>query len=214
MQPTIIMKNQCADTDFKTLVNNSGMKLILSAIIILLLSSTSFAQTTYSLDKNHAKVGFSAVHFGISDIEGNFKIIDATLNSKKSDFTDAEITFTADVNSINTDVAFRDSDLKSENYFNAGKYPSIYFTSTSFKKLNSKNYRLLGNITIHGITKPVVFNVIYNGQAITAMKKNTAGFTINGMINRLDFGVGGSVITSGISNSITLRSNVEFTITE
>jgi polyisoprenoid-binding protein YceI len=204
MQPITKSKNEYA-----------ALKFIFCAITILLLSSTtSFAQKTYKLDKYHAKVGFSVVHFGISHIEGNFKIIDAMLDSKKVDFTDAAITFTADVNSINTDVEYRDNDLKSVNYFDAVKFPTINFKSTSFKKIAGKNYRLVGNITIHGITKPVVFNVIYNGQAVTAMKKPTAGFTITGTINRLGFGVGGPVITSGISNKIELQSNVEFTISD
>ena len=64
----------------------------------------------------------------------------------------------------------------------------------------------------YGVTKPVVFNVIYNGTAITAMKKPTAGFTITGKVNRLDYGVGSSPLTSGVSNEIELRANVEFTI--
>ena len=215
MQPISKNKNKHAATLCYSAVNNSIVKFIFSAISILLLSSTAlFSQKTYSLDKNHARVGFSVVHFGISNVEGNFKIIDASLDSKKVDFTDAAITFTADVNSINTDVEYRDNDLKSVNYFDAVKFPTINFKSISFKKLAGKNYRLSGNITIHGITKPVVFNVIYNGEAVTAMKKPTAGFTITGQINRLDFGVGGPVITSGISNKIELRSNVEFTISD
>jgi polyisoprenoid-binding protein YceI len=215
MQPITKSKNEYAAMLYNISANNSIVKFIFFAITILLLSSTTlFAQKTYTLDKNHAKVGFSVVHFGISNVEGNFKIIDATLNSKKADFADAVITFTADVNSINTDVEYRDNDLKSVNYFDAVKFPTINFKSTSFKKIAGKNYRLVGNITIHGITKPVVFNVIYNGQAVTAMKKSTAGFTITGTINRLDFGVGGTVITSGISNKIELRSNVEFTISD
>ena len=209
------IKKEYSAIVYKTASDRPVIKPVFSAIAVLLLSATTlFAQKTYTLDKNHAKVGFSVVHFGISHVEGNFKIIDATLDSKKADFTDASITFTADVNSINTEVAYRDNDLKSANYFDAEKFPAINFKSTSFKKFMGKNYKLLGNITIHGITKPVVFNVIYNGQAVTAMKKPTAGFTITGKINRLDFGVGGPVITSGISNAIELRSNVEFTISE
>ena len=192
-----------------------AMKSVFTALAIFLVTSThSFAQKTYTLDKNHARTGFSVGHFGISHVDGNFKIIDASLESKKADFTDAAITFKADVNSINTDVAYRDSDLKSANYFDAERFPSINFISTSFKKLGGKNYRLDGNITIHGITKPVSFNVIYNGQAVTAMKKTTVGFTITGTIKRLDFAVGGPVMTSGISNEIELTSNVEFTVSE
>ncbi len=199
----------------KDVIVLSTLKRICAIAIIFVVSSTNtFAQKTYTLDKFHARVGFSALHFGISNVEGNFNIIEATLISKKSDFTNATISFTADVNSINTEVEYRDNDLKSANYFDAAKYPNIYFKSIYFRKISGKNYSLLGNISIHGITKPILFNVIYNGQAITAMKKNTAGFTITGQLDRLDFGVGGAALTSGISNKILLRANVEFTISD
>jgi polyisoprenoid-binding protein YceI len=213
----INMQNKLVNTDksSKQAVVFSPLKRMRFAMILLLLSSANtFAQKTFTLDKFHARVGFSALHFGISNVEGNFNIIEATLVSKNSDFTDATISFTADVNSINTEVEYRDNDLKSANYFDAAKYPNIYFKSIYFRKISGKNYSLLGNITIHGITKPILFNVVYNGQAITAMKKNTAGFTITGQLDRLDFGVGGSALTSGISNKILLRSNVEFTISD
>ena len=187
-------------------------KLLSFAVIASLFSATLFAQTTYTLDKYHSRVGFSATHFGISHVEGNFKTIDATLTATKADLTDAAITFTADVSSINTDVEYRDNDLKSVNYFDAAKYPTINFTSTSFKKVSGKNYLLAGNITIHGVTKPVIFKVVYNGTAVTAMKKPTAGFTITGKINRTAFGVGGTPLASGIADAIELRANVEFTI--
>lgn len=172
----------------------------------------SFGQKTYTLDKYHARLGFSATHFGISHVEGNFKTFDATLQANKEDLTDAVVTLSAEVNSINTEVEYRDNDLKSPNYFDAAKFPALTFRSTSFRKVSGKNYELSGNMTIHGVTKPVVFNVIFNGTAITSMKKPTAGFTITGQINRLDFGIGSSPLTSGVSNEIELRSNVEFTI--
>ena len=187
-------------------------KLLSLSAITLLLAVTGFSQKTFTLDKYHSRVGFSATHFGISHVEGDFKTIDATLQAKKADLSDAVITFTADVNSINTEVEYRDNDLKSAGYFDAAKFPTLSFKSTSFKKVSGKNYKLAGNITIHGVTKPVVFNVVFNGTAVTAMKKPTAGFTITGKLNRLDFGVGGPALTSGISNEIELRSNVEFTI--
>lgn len=187
-------------------------KLSLLSTVLLLLVTTLFAQKNYTLDKYHSRISFSANHFGISHVEGNFKIFDATLLAKKEDLTDAVITLSADVNSINTDVEYRDNDLKSAGYFDAAKFPTLSFMSTSFKKVAGKKYKLSGNMTIHGVTKPVVFDVLYNGTAITAMKKPTAGFTITGVIKRSDFGVGGSPLTSGIGNNIELRSNVEFTI--
>ena len=187
-------------------------KLLFTLIGAALFSATVFGQTTYTLDKYHSRVNFSATHFGISHVEGNFKVIDATLVSKKADLTDAVITFKADVNFINTEVEYRDKDLKSASYFDVAKYPEITFQSTSFRKVAGKNYLLSGNLTIHGVTKPVVFRVVFNGTAVTAMKKPTAGFTLSGFINRVDFGVGGDPLTTGVSNKIDLSANVEFTI--
>ena len=191
------------------------MKKAISAVAVMFLFAiSSFGQKTYTLDKYHSKVGFSAAHFGISHVEGNFKMIDATLQAKKADLTGADISFTADVNSINTDVEYRDNDLKSVNYFDAAKFPTITFKSKSFTKVTGKKYKLVGEITIHGVTKPIEFSVLFNGVAVTAMKKSTAGFTITGKINRLDFGVGSAPATSGVSNEIELRSNVEFTVAD
>lgn len=187
-------------------------KLTALAFSLVLFSSAVLAQKTYTIDKYHSRVNFSATHFGISHVEGNFKTIDATLTAAKEDLTDAQITFTADVNTINTEVEYRDNDLKSPTYFDAAKYGTITFKSTSFKKAGGKKYKLAGNITIHGVTKPIVFDVLFNGTAVTAMKKPTAGFTLSGKLNRLDFGVGGPALTSGISNEILLNANVEFTI--
>ncbi len=191
------------------------MKKITSLFIAFLVFATAVsAQKTYTLDKYHARVSFSATHFGISHIEGNFKTIDATLQAKKEDFTDAVITFTADVNSINTDVEYRDNDLKSPNFFDAAKFPSLTFKSTAFTKVKGNEYKLSGQITIHGVTRPIVLKVLYNGTAVTAMKKPTAGFTITGTLNRIDFGVGGSTLATGVSEEIELRANVEFTVSD
>ncbi|MEP6929316.1 MAG: YceI family protein [Flavobacterium sp.] len=177
-----------------------------------MLTAGAFSQSTYTIDKYHTKVGFSATHFGISHVEGNFKLIDASLVSAKPDFTGAVFTFTAQVNSINTDVEYRDNDLKSSAYFDADKFPEITFKSTSFKKIKGKNYLLSGNISIHGVTRAITFNAVYNGTAVTAMKKPTAGFTIKGKLNRLDFSVGSDPLVSGVSNQIELLANIEFTV--
>lgn len=185
------------------------MKRIVLFIATVLISSVLFAQTTWALDKFHSQLNFSATHFGISHIEGIFKIFDVTMNSEEEDFTDAVIEMTAQINSINTQVEMRDNDLKSTNWFDAAKFPTLVFKSTSFKKASGKNYKLSGNITIHGITKPIVFDVVYNGTAVTMTKKQTAGFTITGKLNRSDFNLGGAAIATGVSNEIELKANVE-----
>lgn len=132
-------------------------------------------------------MGFSATHFGISHVEGSFKMVDASLVSKRNDFTDAVISFTAQVASINTDVEFRDNDLKSAAYFDAVKYPELSFKSIAFKRIQGNSYVLIGNIIIHGVSKQVVFSVIYNGTAITAIKQPTVGFTIGWHLEQTGF---------------------------
>src|ERR1043166_4851954 len=120
------------------------------------------SQATYSLDKNHAHLGFSATHFAVSHVEGRFKTFDATFVSKASDFSDAVVEMKADAASIDTDNEKRDSDLKSEHWLDVTKFPTITFKSSSFKKGSGSNYKLSGNITIRGITKLIILDVVYN----------------------------------------------------
>lgn len=149
---------------------------------------------------------------GISQIEGNFKTFDATLVSSKEDFSDAQIELTADIKSINTEVEYRGADLR-DNWFEAAKFPTLNFKSTSFYKTSGNNYKLKGNITMHGVTKPVEFDVIYNGNAQSPFtKKYLVGFTITGKLNRSDFGIGKDLLSTGVSEEIELKSNVEFVI--
>jgi polyisoprenoid-binding protein YceI len=186
------------------------LKRILLLISAIVFAVSAIAQTTYTLDKNHARLSFSVLHFGISHIEGIFKTFDATFVSTKGDFSDAIIEMTADVNSINTEVEMRDTDLR-DNWFETKKFPSLTFKSISFKKVSGNIYKLKGNITIHGITKPVDFNVVFNGKALNPMsKKSSLGFTITGKLNRIDFGIGVKSLPSDVSYKIELKSNVEF----
>ena len=187
------------------------MKKLIIAFLVFAISSFASTLNNYLLDKNHARLGFSVVHFGISHVEGNFKNFNATFSSSKEDFTDAVIEMTADVKSINTEVEMRDNDLRSENWFNADKYPDITFRSTSFKKAEGSNYDLSGDFTMCGVTKPVVFNAKYNGKAVNPHYNTTSiGFTITGTLYRNDFKLGGEPLMTGVSDEIELKSNVEF----
>lgn len=187
------------------------MKKLVFLLILSITGSITFSQTTYSFDKSHARLSFSALHFGISHVEGNFKNFDATLQSSKEDFSDAVIEVKADVNSINTENDMRDKDLKSESWFDVVKYPNITFKSTAFKKQKDNNYLLEGNITIKGTTMPIKFNVIYNGKTQNPyFKKYMYGFTITGKLNRKDFNVGASTMANVVGEEIEIKSNVEF----
>ncbi len=186
------------------------MKKITLLASVLFTSLTTFAQT-WTVDKAHAKLGFTAVHMMVSDVEGWFKSFDAKVTSSKSDFTDAVIELNADVNSINTDNEKRDAHLKSPDFFDAAKYPTLTFKSKSFKKVDDKKYKLSGDLTMHGVTKPVVLDVTFNGTN-TQMKstKKIAGFRVSGTLKRADFGIGANMPGAVVGDDITLISNVEF----
>jgi polyisoprenoid-binding protein YceI len=185
------------------------MKRITMIIAAVMISLATFAQT-WKLDKNHAKLGFSITHLMISDVEGAFKTFDVTLTSSKEDFSDAVITLTADVNSINTDNDKRDAHLKSPDFFDATKFPGLTFTSKSLTHINGKNYKLIGDLTMHGITKTVTLDVVYNGTITNPnSKKLVSGWKISGTIKRTDFGVGGAM-PGTLGDEVTLIANAEF----
>ena len=189
------------------------MKKKLLTILTIVFATSAMAQNIYTFDKNHARLSFSVLHFGISHIEGNFKIFNATFISLKEDFSDAQIEMTADVKSINTDVEMRDNDLRGAGWFEADKYANIVFKSTLFKKISVTSYKLIGNITMHGVIKPIEFDVVFNGKGQNPFsKKYSYGFTVTGKLNRNDFGIGGEPLATGVGNEIDLKSNVEFII--
>ncbi len=183
-----------------------GTLLLFAAIV---LAATSFGQTIWTTDKNHAQLHFSAFHFGIAHIDGTFNEFTVTITSEKEDFSDAQVEMVAQVNSINTQMEMRDNDMRSKRWFDAEQFPAITFKSTSFKKEKGKNYLLAGNITLHGMTTPIVFNVVFNGWAVTMTKKKTAGFTVTGKVKRSDFNLGGTPLETGVSNEIEVWANVE-----
>ena len=185
------------------------MKRITFTTAIILTAFTTFAQG-WTMDKAHSRLRFNVTHLMVSDVEGKFKNFDISVNASKDDFTDAVIEVSADINSINTDNDYRDGDLKGPGFFDAAKFPTLNFKSTSFTKVDAKNYKLKGNLTIHGVTKPVELDVVYNGTSQNPMNKKTvAGFRIRGKIKRKDFGVGADFSTMVVSDEVDIDANVE-----
>jgi polyisoprenoid-binding protein YceI len=185
-------------------------KIIVSTAALLFISAATFAQT-WSIDKAHSQVFFGITHFGINTITGTFGTVDATLTASKDDFSDAAIQFTADVNSINTGNEQRNTHLKSPDFFNAAQYGTLTFKSTSFKKVDDKNFQVTGDLTFHGVTKSVTLNAIYNGTIVNPMSKKTvAGFKVTGTIKRTDFGIGTTFPAAMLSDEVALDANTEF----
>lgn len=183
--------------------------LILSLIFV---SVSLFAQKVWTADPYHSKLGFTVTHLGIADVPGHFDKFDVTITSSKADFSDAKVEMTAQVNSINTRVEPRDNHLKSADFFDAEKFPVMSFTSTSIKTLSKNNYELKGNLTLHGITKPVTVKMTYRGTTSNpnANGAPVAGIQITGKIKRSDFAIGNGFPPPMISNNVEIKADGEF----
>lgn len=164
------------------------MKKINTSLLAMLLfaAGSAYAQTTWTIDKAHSKIGFNVTHMAVSEVEGNFKDFDGSLVTKSEDFDGAEVTFTAKTASIDTDIERRDNHLKSPDFFDVEKYPELSFKGNLVKA--GGKYKLKGNLTMHGVTKPVEFDVTYGGKINTG-KGEKAGFKITGTLNRQDYGL-------------------------
>jgi polyisoprenoid-binding protein YceI len=164
----------------------STMRKINTLFALLFLATGAFAQTTWTLDKNHTKIGFVVTHMAVSEVEGHFNDFEGSIVSKAEDFSGAEVSFTAKTASIDTEVEKRNADLKSPNFFDAEKYPDITFKGTLVK--DAGKYKLKGDFTMRGVTKQVEFDVTYGGSIDTGRGRK-AGFKLTGKINRQDYGL-------------------------
>lgn len=188
------------------------MKKFFFAALFAFTAGFASAQSTWSVDNSHSKLGFKVAHLKITETEGYFKTYSGTVKSKSDDFNNAEVEFTADATTINTESEMRDNHLRTDEFFGVEKFPKIAFKSTSFKKVKGNDYVLKGNLTIKDVTKPVTLNVKYNGTVTDPYGNTKAGFKFNGTINRVDFKVGtpgGTVIGEEVelTGSIELGKN-------
>ena len=186
------------------------MKQLLFAAF-LFIQTASFAQTTWKNDKMHSKLTFTVTHLMVSDVDGLFKSFDVTITTSKPDFSDAVFSLTADAASINTDVDMRDNDLKGAGFFDVATYPSITFKSTAIQPAGKDHYKLTGNLTMHGVTKPVTMDLLYRGTIQNPMsKKDDAGFKLTGTIKRSDFNLGAKYPSAMISDEVNIKADGEF----
>lgn len=185
-------------------------KIAIITTSFLLLAGAGFAQT-WNWDKAHSQLNFGITHMTINEIDGTFSTVTATINSSKDDFSDAVVELTADVNSLNTGVEQRNNHLKSPDFFDAAKFGTLTFKSTSFKKTSGKNYEVTGDLTLHGVTKSVTLNAVLNGTVVNPQSKKTiAGFKVTGTIKRTDFGIAPSFPATALSDDVQLSANAEF----
>jgi polyisoprenoid-binding protein YceI len=168
---------------------------------------------TYKIDAAHSEINFKVKHLMITNVTGTFREFNAEMESSTSDFSDATISFEADVNSISTNNEQRDGHLKSDDFFNAEKFPKLTFTSGRLEKKSETEYLLSGELTIRDIKKTVSFKVEFGGLMTDPWGQEKAGFEITGTINRKDFDLKWSATTEAggivVSDEVRLQLAVQ-----
>ncbi len=189
------------------------LKKMTALLAVLMLTVSAFAQKVLVNDPAHSRIQFTVVHLGINDITGNFNTTALTINADEKNFVNSKITFSTDINSINTNIEARDTHLKSAEFFDAAAYPKMEFASTSIVKGKNKNeYTMTGNLTMHGITKPVVLDLIYRGSTLNQMnKKQTYSYQVMGTLKRSDFEVGTKFPDAMVSDQVKIKGDFELT---
>ncbi|WP_299399224.1 YceI family protein [uncultured Gelidibacter sp.] len=165
--------------------------------------------TNWSIDTAHSEIAFKVKHMMISTVTGHFEDFDATAKTDGDNFKDADFSFNAKTASINTKNKDRDAHLKSDDFFNAEKFPELKFVSKSFD-----GEKLTGDLTIRDITKEVVLDAELNGVAVDPYGQTKAGFEMKGEINRKDFNLTWSAVTEAgsivVSDKVKLVADVQF----
>ncbi|ULQ58241.1 YceI family protein [Flavihumibacter rivuli] len=168
---------------------------------------------TWIIDPSHSEVSFKVKHLVISTVTGKFSSFEGSLESAKDDFTDARISFSAQVESLSTGNDQRDGHLKSADFFDAENHPTLTFTSTAIAHKGGSDYVLTGDLTIRGTTKPVTLNVEFGGTQVDFYGNTVAGFEINGKINRQEYGLHWSAVTEAggivVSDEVKIHINAE-----
>jgi polyisoprenoid-binding protein YceI len=167
------------------------MKRLIGLIVAVALMVPFYAQAaTYTLDPAHTSVGFKVKHLMITNVKGVFEKFQGTLILDEKDITKSKISATIEVASINTNITKRDDHLRSADFFDAAKYPVMTFESTKIEKVAADKLKVTGNLTIRGVTKPVVLAVEGLNQEVKSMQGGyKRGASATGTINRQDFGV-------------------------
>lgn len=169
--------------------------------------------TTWVIDPMHSEVLFKIKHLVISTVTGSFRKFEGNIIAEGKDFENAKVITTIQVKSIDTNQSQRDEHLKSGDFFDADAYPEISFESTSFVNTGGSDYKMVGNLTMKGLTKPIELKVEYGGSEDNGHGILKHGFEITGIINRKEFGMTWNKLTDtgglGLGEDVKLIANIQ-----
>ncbi|THF51163.1 YceI family protein [Flavobacterium supellecticarium] len=169
------------------------------------------ATTKWAIDPTHSEIGFKVKHMMFTNVSGKFENYDATITTDGDNFENASISFSADVNSVDTRNADRDNHLKSADFFDAENHPKLTFKASSFTKVDDDNYELSGDLSLRGVTKFVKLPVEFSGLMKDPWGNTKAGLNISGKISRKDWGLNwnSALEAGGVLVSDDVRLNIE-----
>jgi polyisoprenoid-binding protein YceI len=177
------------------------------------METSTLTTTKWTADQAHSEIGFKVRHMMITNVSGTFGKFDIQAETYGDDFSTAQITFTADVNTITTSNEDRDNHLKSADFFDASKHPQLKFVSHSIVKKHDDEFVLQGDLTIRDITKPVKLNAEFGGIGKDPWGNEKAGFTLSGKINRTEWNLNwnAALETGGVlvSDEVKLFAEVQ-----
>ena len=189
------------------------MSRIASVLIALIVAVAPAAAQTWQIDTAHSRAQFTVRHLMISDIRGDFGAVTGTVEYDGRDLTKARVNATIDVNSISTRVDKRDEHLKTDDFLDAANHPTMTFVSTSIAAAGNGKYKMTGNLTIRGTTKPVTFDLTAPAGPITTRGQTKIGASASGTINRKDFGVKYHEVLDngglGVADEVFIQLDVE-----
>jgi len=176
--------------------------------------STTETRTVWAIDPTHSELLFKVKHLMITNVKGEFRSFNASLESVGTDFSKAKVSATIDADSIFTNNTDRDNHLKSADFFDVENHKELTFEGTSFTKLDEDNYQLKGNLTIKGVSKEITLDVEFGGIAKDPWGNEKAGFSLSGKINRKDWGLNwNAALEAGgvmVSDEVRINGEVQF----
>ena len=185
-------------------------KRLSSLLALALAAPLAIAQTsTWVPDKAHSGVDFSVLHLSLSNVRGHFGNIGGTVVLNEADITKSSVNVTIDVTTVDTGVAPRDGDLKGANFFDVAQFPTATFVSTSIAK-NGSGLTVSGNLTLHGVTKPVILQLEGPTGPVPGMdKKPHSGFSGTTTISRTAFGIATKFPTAVVGDEVKLTIDLD-----
>jgi polyisoprenoid-binding protein YceI len=157
----------------------------------------------------HSRIGFIVSHFGLCFVHGHFREADVRLDINEDDPSESSIEVTIDASSLTTDLERRDDAVKGEHYLETDLYPTISFKSRRVEPRGENRYALIGDFSLHGVTKELVLDTVYAGEATDARGTTLRGLAARGLIHKSDFGIKGNPLEPNIGEEIQLVIDVE-----